>query len=179
MGVDNLGNWFSPYLSSCSRPWRRGLSQGIVVVACYHRTTPYHLQVTYSQTLGVIGYSLLPLFVMAPIISILHSYPWVAFLAKVIHEHMHNVHQYHQLLLYLYVDSSSSLVGIQCWVSTGSRRAQTQKTSLTLPGFFALRLLSVPVHRSMTQLLTTRVYTLNILTQSSFHLNEYICIQKV
>ena len=55
-----------------------------LLVTCSNHTTLYHLQVTYSQTLGVIGYSLLPLFVMAPIISILQSYPWIAFFAKVI-----------------------------------------------------------------------------------------------
>ena len=40
-------------------------------------------QVSYSQTLGVIGYSLLPLVIVAPLISVLYSLPWVAFFVKV------------------------------------------------------------------------------------------------
>ena len=41
------------------------------------------VQVTYSQTLGLIGYCLLPLVIIAPVVSLLQSYPWVAFLVKV------------------------------------------------------------------------------------------------
>lgn len=136
---------------------------------CFDYSTLCHLQVTYSQTLGVIGYSLLPLFVMAPIISLLNSYPWIAFFVKVIH---HLQHSYYLAftsatkLLYFYVDSSGIMVIFQCWLSTGSRRAQTQKTPLTLPGILALRLLSVTVHRSVTRSLG-HLYTFNIITQSS------------
>ncbi|KAL5464156.1 hypothetical protein EMCRGX_G033125 [Ephydatia muelleri] len=39
-------------------------------------------EVTYSQTLGVVGYSLLPLVVVAPFVSVFHSIVWIGFLIK-------------------------------------------------------------------------------------------------
>jgi hypothetical protein len=39
--------------------------------------------VTYSQTLGLVGYSLLPLVIVAPIVSLLKQYQWLAFFVKV------------------------------------------------------------------------------------------------
>ena len=38
---------------------------------------------SYSQTLGLIGYSLLPLVIVAPIVSLLKSYQWLSFFVKV------------------------------------------------------------------------------------------------
>lgn len=42
------------------------------------------VQVSYSQTLGVIGYCLLPIVITAPIVSVLQSLPWASFVVKVI-----------------------------------------------------------------------------------------------
>ena len=42
-----------------------------------------YFQVTYSQTLGVVGYSLLPLVVVAPFVSVFHYIVWIGFLIKV------------------------------------------------------------------------------------------------
>lgn len=39
-------------------------------------------EVTYSQTLGVVGYSLLPLVVVAPFVSLFQSMVWIGFLIK-------------------------------------------------------------------------------------------------
>ena len=40
------------------------------------------LQVTYSQVLGVVGYSMLPLVITGPLVSLLRSLPWLSFLLK-------------------------------------------------------------------------------------------------
>ena len=39
--------------------------------------------VNYSQCLGVIGYSVLPLFVVGLILPVTHSLPWLHFIIKV------------------------------------------------------------------------------------------------
>jgi hypothetical protein len=39
-------------------------------------------EVTYSQTLGIIGYSLLPLLIGAPFVSLIGHNSWLAFIFK-------------------------------------------------------------------------------------------------
>lgn len=41
-------------------------------------------EVSFSQTLGVIGYSLLPLVIVAPLVSAIYSLPWVSFCVKAV-----------------------------------------------------------------------------------------------
>ena len=45
---------------------------------------------TYSQVLGVIGYSVLPLVITGPLVSVLRQLPLLAFLVKVRHS-LHKV----------------------------------------------------------------------------------------
>ena len=82
MDYYNLGVWFTAGVCLSESVRRRG-----EIVAVIGNTVAelmlVSVQVTYSQTLGLIGYSLLPLVIVAPIVSLLQSYPWMAFLVKV------------------------------------------------------------------------------------------------
>lgn len=104
-------------------------------------------QVTCSQTLGVIGYSLLPLLMVAPIISLLHHYPWVAFLIKVRGPGV--VEQCHAL--------SSPIPGfgggvgiLQCRILAGQGGTETQEAPLAVPHLPPLCLPPLSLHWSMT-----------------------------
>ena len=83
MDYNHLGIWFSTHLCvSESTRWRGKLLSFKDNVQPYSHSCHF-LQVTYSQTLGLIGYSLLPLVIVAPIVSLLESYHWIAFFVKV------------------------------------------------------------------------------------------------
>ena len=81
MDTHNMGYWIVPYILIDSGVRWRGMYD--VMLHHTHLATPPLIQVTFSQTLGVIGYSLLPLLISAPVISLIKSFPWISFLLKV------------------------------------------------------------------------------------------------
>ena len=110
---------------------------------------------TYSQTLGLIGYSLLPLVIVAPLVSLLKQYQWLAFFVKV------TILHYRTSYIYIYIYTTSYIflllgcwcvmVDIQRWLTLGPGGTSTQEASSSLSHLSTLCLFFLPLHGSIAQ----------------------------
>ena len=111
---------------------------------CTPPLTTKRFQVSYSQTLGVVGYCLLPLVITAPVVSAVQSLPWLAFILKVLYCHIHLP------LFFLFSPGFWCFLGHVQWrVLASARRAETQETLTAVPFTLALHLSVLPLQRSL------------------------------
>ena len=87
MDFNHLDLWVCSHISTCKSSWRRGdLFKAQLFLLQYERVTftlKIILQVTYSQSLGVIGYCLLPMTIVAAILPFTYSYYYPSLVLKV------------------------------------------------------------------------------------------------
>ncbi len=83
MDSNYLGIWFPAGVPTGSSSGWRGKNFLFLTLPWTAALNTLEFQVSYSQTLGVIGYCLLPLVITAPVVSALQFLPWSSMFIKV------------------------------------------------------------------------------------------------
>ena len=127
---------------------------------------------TYSQTLGLIGYSLLPLVIVAPLVSLLKQYQWLAFFVKVTILHYRTSYIYIYIYIYDFIYFSIVRV-LVCYGrhtalahSWPRRNFDTRSLFFSIPSFYSLSIFS-PSTREHSTILSRSTSLGNVFTTKS------------